>query len=328
MDFKFILGTMVRNRYIIIGCLFLLLGYLYYLLVRGQDPLGVWKNLPQYTNPSSIFYWGGWPSLLHTAAFSFISYGIVNRAKYLIVAFWVITNILFETTQGPWGLAGLYSPGAFALHDLIASIVGGGIFLLVVSKLDTQGDNSCKHSMFSQKILRSIGLTSVISFGFVSITASYCPEGDDCIHEISNAASPVYLSYEELRGPLTIQIDRVLINPGKIYLYQDYLFVNEPNEGIHVYDNSNPDNPITKGFIVLPGNIDIAIRDGYLYADSFTDLVVIDLSIIETPTVVKRIENIFPYDEYQAIDADIYFPDIDETQGVVVGYKAEGEGDV
>jgi LVIVD repeat len=40
--------------------------------------------------------------------------------------------------------------------------------------------------------------------------------------------------------------------------------------------------------------VDIAIRDNILYADSYTDLVVIDISNPENIKEIRRIRNIFP----------------------------------
>lgn len=320
----------------IFGVVCLLSGYLYYLLVRGFDPLGLFGGLSSLAGSASILAWGGWPSLLHTAGFAFVTYGIVGRGKYLIAAFWVFTNLLFESVQGGWSPAGLQLPGTFAVQDLVASITGGILFLLV-TLWERQSEISGRdRKRYYPRWLQQTALMVVMSAGFLSITASECPPGSDsdlCTDEpvptsepySSKAATPVYLSYEELRGPLIIQMGRALVKAGKIYLYQDYLFVNEPNQGIHIYDNVDPDNPVSKGFIQLPGNIDIAIRDGYLYADSFIDLVVIDLNDPSAPALVKRIEDIFPYDPYQAIDTSggVYLNSYDVTRGVVVGYTRE-----
>src|SRR5687767_5779688 len=75
---------------------------------------------------------------------------------------------------------------------------------------------------------------------------------------------PVYLDYATLRGSVASDAPRDLQNPGKIYLYGSYLFVNEVNEGVHVIDNTNPANPINKAFIKIPGNMDIAVQGNFL----------------------------------------------------------------
>ena len=68
-----------------------------------------------------------------------------------------------------------------------------------------------------------------------------------------------------------------MINPGKIYFKEGYIFINEELKGIHVIDNRNPENPQNIGFIEIPGNVDIAIKNNTLYADSYIDLGAIDI---------------------------------------------------
>ncbi|HHN47860.1 MAG TPA: hypothetical protein ENN08_02830, partial [Bacteroidales bacterium] len=50
------------------------------------------------------------------------------------------------------------------------------------------------------------------------------------------------------------------------------------NQGIHVVDNSNPASPQIISFIAIPGNYDLAIRGNILFADSYIDLVALDIS--------------------------------------------------
>ena len=67
----------------------------------------------------------------------------------------------------------------------------------------------------------------------------------------------------------------------------------------------------------------MSIRSNYLYADSYTDLVTIDISDPQNVMEVDRDIDIFPYDAYQNIPDDVYFgyDDIDELRGVVVSYE-------
>ncbi len=130
--------------------------------------------------------------------------------------------------------------------------------------------------------------------------------------------SATYMSYEELRSSVKMEQPRDIKERGKIYLYNSLLLINEPNKGVHFIDNSNPASPIQKGFLNVPGNIDMAIKDGILYLDSFIDLVAVDLTEPDYP-VVKRVNEIFQYDPFQAIDE--YWVSYDKSQGVVVGYE-------
>ena len=103
-----------------------------------------------------------------------------------------------------------------------------------------------------------------------------------------------YMTFEELRSSVGVEASREIKDAGKIYVYGDTLFVNEKREGVHVIDNSDKKNPINKLFIKVPGNIDIAVKDGYLMVDSLVDLVVIDINDLNNIKEVNRMVNIFP----------------------------------
>ncbi len=103
----------------------------------------------------------------------------------------------------------------------------------------------------------------------------------------------VYKTPAECRVGIIAQGPRDLKNPGKIYLLGQYLFINELKEGIHVIDNSDPANPTKIAFWSIPGNVDIAIRGQYLYADQYIDMLTIDISDMQNPQVVCRSENAF-----------------------------------
>ena len=87
------------------------------------------------------------------------------------------------------------------------------------------------------------------------------------------------ISYKQLRTEYPkVEQGREIGKAAKIYNYKngDILLINERNKGIHVVDNRIK-HKVTKGdhFIEIPGNVDMAVKDGYLYADSFTDMLVL-----------------------------------------------------
>lgn len=49
-------------------------------------------------------------------------------------------------------------------------------------------------------------------------------------------------------------------------------------------------------FIEIPGNIDLAVKDDYLYVDSFKDLIVLNIKDIDNISEIYTKENIFPYE--------------------------------
>ncbi|MBN1926013.1 MAG: hypothetical protein JW798_09265, partial [Prolixibacteraceae bacterium] len=131
---------------------------------------------------------------------------------------------------------------------------------------------------------------------------------------------PVYLSYEDLRSSIKNESTQEVANPGKIYFKDNYIFINEYRKGVHVINNSNPSDPQEVTFLNIPGNVDIAIRGNYLFADSYIDLVVIDISDLQNVQEVDRIENSFEYylPEY---DTNYELATVDEKKGVVTAWE-------
>jgi hypothetical protein len=108
------------------------------------------------------------------------------------------------------------------------------------------------------------------------------------------AMVPVYLAMSDVRArQVVIEPGKELENPGKIYLYGDYLLINEPQEGIHILDNTNPSSPINLNFIPIEGNVDLAVNNSMLYADNYVDLLVFDISNIRSIKQVERVKDVF-----------------------------------
>lgn len=129
---------------------------------------------------------------------------------------------------------------------------------------------------------------------------------------------PVYGEKEDLN--VGFESPRAINNPGRIYLYKQYLLINEFREGIHVYDNSNPAQPTALGFISLVGNTDMAIHNDVLYADAFGDLVALTASDFSTIKERSRL----PLQEWYfgvPAPAGFYFECMDTDKGVVVSWK-------
>lgn len=133
---------------------------------------------------------------------------------------------------------------------------------------------------------------SLLALSFLILFNSSCTD-DDCQTEITYTAYvPVYKTSEELLPEIKFEGQRPLTNPGKIYYYGKYILINERNEGVHIIDNKNLNAPISLGFISIEGNLDIALRGDYLYADDLYNLLVIDISAIDQPELVSHIPNL------------------------------------
>lgn len=104
---------------------------------------------------------------------------------------------------------------------------------------------------------------------------------------------PVYTTLEEVRSKIELQGPRPISGVGNIYYNNGYMFVNEAGEGIHIINNQDPSHPAALSFLNIPGNFNMAIKDGILYADSYVDLVAFDISDLSAIHEVSRMEGIF-----------------------------------
>ena len=133
-----------------------------------------------------------------------------------------------------------------------------------------------------------------------------------------------YMTFEEFRAKgVEVLPSQDIKEAGKIYVYGDTLLIAEKNEGIHVIDNSDKKSPYPKAYLKLAGNLDMAVKEGYLYLDSYMDLVVMDIRDLDNIKEVNRTNNTFTYDPYQNFNGSYYHHgcNFDTTKGVIVGGK-------
>jgi hypothetical protein len=162
-------------------------------------------------------------------------------------------------------------------------------------------------------------LCSIAVIALMTFTFNGCR--DKIYEELSYTANvPVYMEFSEFRSSVKRTAPKQLEHPGKIYFKDNYLYINENSEGVHVIDNSDPTSPVNINFIEIPGNIDIAIRGNTLYADSFIDLVAIDISDPNNPVEISRLNDAFP-NVLPAVDISLPVYGLDFRKGVVVGWE-------
>ncbi len=141
--------------------------------------------------------------------------------------------------------------------------------------------------------MKKITLLLICAWGLWSLQG--CVK-DSCVQEVTYTKfTPVFVAEEELhQTEVHSESPRSLQRPGKIYYYADHLFINELREGVHVYDNNNPEQPLPVAFLSIPGVEDIAIRNGILYANSYSDLLAVDISDVQDAQLVGRAQDAFP----------------------------------
>ncbi len=140
---------------------------------------------------------------------------------------------------------------------------------------------------------------------------------------LTKAYKPIYVS-KEVAKTVAFESPREVETQGKIYIKDHWIFIGDVNLGVHVIDNSNPEIPQKIGFIKIYGNHDISIKGNILYADNFEDLVAIDISNMQQPTVTKRIADVYNLtaNNYPLnVPYGTYFECVDPSKGYVVDWE-------
>lgn len=126
---------------------------------------------------------------------------------------------------------------------------------------------------------------------FLMLSSTNCSKPFTPVYTTYN---PVFMKRADLENSITLNVPRALGAPAKIYTKDNYLFVSEAGLGVHIIDNTDPQNPKNVGFLKVLGCFDMAIKGSTLYVDNATDLVALDLSNPEKLSITQRIPNAFP----------------------------------
>jgi hypothetical protein len=256
------------------GGIFLLSGLFFYINFRQQHLLLdllpslnlLQSSLLQSALPDAFA--NSLPSFIHIlfmCLFSAAVLGINKKTATRIPLAWLAIGIALETLQ--LGSGTVFQKGVFDGGDL-AALFGG--FLVIV----TTFNSIAKNEYVGKKIL----LLPILGFGIATSMGSLLYE--DCHEDFDSerCVVPVTLTWEELRADIQPEYGdtAVLTRPGKIYA-KDYLYIVDQYRGIHIFDQSDPQNPIRIAFIPVIGALEISIQGNTLYTNSFIDLVVINL---------------------------------------------------
>lgn len=150
----------------------------------------------------------------------------------------------------------------------------------------------------------------------VVLALTSCVDEDDL--NVSGK-KPVYISVNQL-----MQFEQLppqpIIEAGKIMLYQNYLFLVDVNQGIHVYDVSDTLHPQKIYYLKIPGNKDMTSQNDRMYVDNGPHLLTLDIHDINHITLVKRELNVFSQSETYPKEYTGYFECFDQSKGWLIGW--------
>ncbi len=137
---------------------------------------------------------------------------------------------------------------------------------------------------------------------------------------------PVYSTNTASVKTITAAAARPTVNAGKIYTVGNLIYQVEQDSGIHVINYANPAAPQKLGFIRSFLCKEVTVKNGLIYTNNFSDLVVIDASNINTVREVARTADVFPdlalqYPPKPNNSITIYFECPDPKKGIVIGWE-------
>ncbi|MEM6395109.1 MAG: hypothetical protein AAF741_02090, partial [Bacteroidota bacterium] len=141
--------------------------------------------------------------------------------------------------------------------------------------------------MPTRLLLICLSITAAMSF-------TSCLEESCDAYTTYIAYEPVVIYPEDYRVEVIPEGPRQICTPSGFYYYQDHLMVIEKNEGLHIIDNENPGNPDFVSFLPIQGAVGLAVYEDVLYINNANDLLTFDLSSIEQPRMLNRVEEAFP----------------------------------
>jgi hypothetical protein len=130
---------------------------------------------------------------------------------------------------------------------------------------------------------------------------------------------PIYRTEPDMQ--VSFESARPLKKPGKIYSYHPYLLVNEQNEGIHFYLNSDPTNPEPIGFLRIGGNTDFVMKGNIVYANNYFDLLALDISNKSSIKELSRIPQPSWIQNFPPMSEHRFFECADPSKGVLIGWE-------
>lgn len=129
--------------------------------------------------------------------------------------------------------------------------------------------------------------------------------------------------YDDTFPNLTDRINSIASKPiknnGSMVTHDKYLFISELEEGIHVFDNSNPSSPMPVCFLEVPGALGFSCKDSTLFAESKYGIVHFNISGLPQIRDIVFMDSIYS----KFTTGEYYFPEFN-SDGEYFILKGEG----
>lgn len=143
---------------------------------------------------------------------------------------------------------------------------------------------------------------------------------------VVNGMAPLYMDGDDaslisFKKPIPYKDLRNIVVNG------DYILIIELFRGIHFINNKSPKNPFNEKFLTIPGILNFTADGNTIYANNSKHLLELDVSGLDAPKVIGRIENFhttnYPdfLNDYFPKDYNGLFECYNPEKGVLYGWE-------
>ena len=165
--------------------------------------------------------------------------------------------------------------------------------------------------MNPMKNIFTLTMLALVAIGLSSCLEESCEE-----NRLVQGFAPITVTADSWRSSsFFCGVPQPVCEGTSFYVYEQYLFMMEGTQGLHIFDNSDSNNPVPVTFMEAPGGQGLSVRNNILYMNQYTDLVAFDLSDPTKPALVGRTEDVFePYSVFaQVLPNDEFVVDWEPT---------------
>lgn len=137
-----------------------------------------------------------------------------------------------------------------------------------------------------------------------------------------NGWAPVYL-LDTNPDTVTYRSPIPTSKPGKIVLYNGFIFQVDINTGVHVIKFINGQTTEKFAFYEIYGCNQISIKEDYLYANTLDHLLVIDIQNLVNPKVVSFYPHFYETFPFLMPPTSGFFECIDPNKGIVIDWVSK-----
>jgi len=101
---------------------------------------------------------------------------------------------------------------------------------------------------------------------------------------------PVYGdTNQDIKELIYVDASRRKVKAELQYHYKRFMLMWEPNSGMHVYDNTDPANPLPLSFIHLPYTISVSVNDSIISTETYMGIVKISISQLPAIRILQYV---------------------------------------